>query len=88
MREVSFCKFAYVKRPGAIKISIGFYTAPEHRKQGYASALVAELCSIIQKEELIPVLYADRVNPDSNNVYRKIGFTERGIIREMAFVQN
>ncbi|WP_019422138.1 GNAT family N-acetyltransferase [Paenibacillus sp. OSY-SE] len=64
------------------------YTAPEHRKKGYASALVAELCDIVQQEKLIPILYADMVNPDSNNVYRKIGFTERGIIRELAFQQS
>ncbi|TDL47981.1 GNAT family N-acetyltransferase [Paenibacillus dendritiformis] len=62
------------------------YTPPEHRKQGFASGLVAELCRLILAEARIPVLYADAANPDSNRVYRNIGFMEHGIIADIHFV--
>ncbi|WP_413303394.1 GNAT family N-acetyltransferase [Bacillus sp. 1P10SD] len=62
------------------------YTPVMHRKNGYASALVAELCVIIHSEGLVPMLYADISNPDSNKVYQNIGFKESGKIAEIKFV--
>ncbi|BBI34009.1 GNAT family N-acetyltransferase [Cohnella abietis] len=61
------------------------YTPASFRKKGYASALVAELCSIITSESLVPMLYADLNNPDSNKVYQKIGFVESGKIVNIKF---
>lgn len=61
------------------------YTSRDHRKQGYASALVAELCEQMHHEGLRPLLYADAKNPDSNNVYQAIGFVKAGAIAELKF---
>lgn len=61
------------------------YTPSACRKRGYASALVAELCSILEAEGLVPMLYADAKNPDSNKVYQNIGFIESGKIVDIAF---
>ncbi|QCJ45106.1 GNAT family N-acetyltransferase [Bacillus sp. S3] len=56
------------------------------RKKGYASALTAELCTILEKERLIPMLYADISNPASNKVYQNIGFVKSGMITEIKFL--
>ncbi|WP_372663494.1 GNAT family N-acetyltransferase [Cohnella sp.] len=61
------------------------YTPPENRKKGYASAAVAKLCDIVNKEGLQPMLYADMKNPDSNKVYKNIGFVESGKIADIKF---
>lgn len=61
------------------------YTPPECRKRGYAGALVAELCAKLLREGLTPMLYADKKNPDSNGVYRKVGFVEAGEILSARF---
>jgi len=61
------------------------YTPREHRKQGYASAIVAELCGILQGEKLIPMLYADQTNPDANRVYRTVGFVPSGVLQDIRF---
>ncbi|WP_438491176.1 GNAT family N-acetyltransferase [Paenibacillus sp. IHBB 3054] len=61
------------------------YTPRTHRKQGYASAAVAELCQILLAEGLTPVLYADDKNPDSNKVYQTVGFVEAGQIADIKF---
>ncbi|WP_459476881.1 GNAT family N-acetyltransferase [Clostridium saccharoperbutylacetonicum] len=64
------------------------YTPQEQRKKGYASAMVAELCSSILKGGLTPMLYADIKNCDSNKVYKSIGFTESGRIDNIVFDYN
>lgn len=51
------------------------YTPPEHRKQGYATACVAEL----SRRELAAgrtfcTLYTDQSNPTSNAIYQRIGY--------------
>lgn len=61
------------------------YTPRKYRKQGYASAAVAELSQLLITEGLIPVLYADGKNPDSNKVYQSIGFMESGRIADIKF---
>lgn len=61
------------------------YTDEGHRRNGYASALMAELSSRILHEGLIPMLYTDIKNPDSNKVYKSIGYKECGRIDEIVF---
>jgi uncharacterized protein len=61
------------------------FTPTLHRKKGYASMLVTELCAIIQAENLVPMLFADTKNPDSNKVYQNIGFIKSGQIEEIKF---
>ncbi|MEC0127033.1 GNAT family N-acetyltransferase [Paenibacillus pabuli] len=61
------------------------YTPSLFRKRGYASALVAEICSVLESEGLEPMLYADLKNPDSNKVYQNIGFQERGKVVDIKF---
>ena len=61
------------------------YTPYAFRKKGYASAVVAELCSILKSEGLDPMLYADLKNPDANKVYRNIGFVESGQVADIKF---
>ncbi|WP_179218576.1 GNAT family N-acetyltransferase [Saccharibacillus sp. O23] len=47
--------------------------------------MVAELCAKLLREGLTPMLYADKQNPDSNGVYRKVGFVETGRILDARF---
>lgn len=61
------------------------YTPPDERKKGYASASVAELSTELFHEGLIPMLYADIKNANSNNVYKGIGFKESGRIDNIVF---
>ena len=70
------------KRHGRIN---NVYTPPEHRKNGYASALVAELSRKLLAEGLTPLLFADVLTPASNKVYRSIGYKECGCIKELDF---
>ncbi|WP_431087579.1 GNAT family N-acetyltransferase [Paenibacillus sp. 8b26] len=61
------------------------YTPTNYRKKGFASAIVANLCSILESEHLVPILYADLKNPTSNQVYKNIGFIEGGTITDIQF---
>jgi len=63
------------------------YTPREFRKNGYASALVSDICIRLNAEGITPVLYADCANPDSNGVYRKIGFKENGRLLDTRFAE-
>ena len=55
------------------------YTPPEQRKKGYASFLVAGICSVLKARGLEVMLYADAKNQDSNKVYSNIGFNQVGV---------
>ncbi|WP_226887740.1 GNAT family N-acetyltransferase [Paenibacillus polymyxa] len=55
------------------------------RKKGFASAMVSELCCILENEHLVPMLYADLKNSVSNQVYKNIAFEEGGKITDIAF---
>ncbi|HEY5562152.1 MAG TPA: GNAT family N-acetyltransferase [Clostridiaceae bacterium] len=61
------------------------YTSPEQRGNGYASKMVGELSSMLIKEGLIPMLYADTKNATSNHVYKSIGFKKSGRIDDIVF---
>ncbi|TYP70568.1 GNAT family N-acetyltransferase [Paenibacillus methanolicus] len=61
------------------------YTETSCRGQGFASAVVSELCSLLEMEGLTPMLYADVANPASNKVYRNVGFVACGQVAEYKF---
>lgn len=61
------------------------YTPPAHHRQGYAGAIVASLCAMLESEGLVPMLYADTSNPASNKAYRNVGFVSCGIVEEIKF---
>jgi predicted GNAT family acetyltransferase len=53
------------------------YTAPDARGRGYGSAVTAALCrDLFAQGQRFVCLHADRNNPISNRVYRKLGFRE------------
>ena len=61
----------------------GVYTMPEHRGKGFATALVAHICSLIIAEGKTPMLYTDLSNPSSNKAYTNVGFIPRGRVDEI-----
>lgn len=50
------------------------YTAPQERLQGYGSAVVAYLSRTVRARGERCILYSDVANPDSNSVYRALGY--------------
>ena len=51
------------------------YTPPEHRQQGYATALVARLSQhLLDMGYEFINLFTDLENPTSNSIYQKIGY--------------
>jgi predicted GNAT family acetyltransferase len=63
-------------RPTRHGISISLvYTPPEFRRQGYATACVAELSRLLLAEgRRFCALYTDLANPTSNHIYWQIGY--------------
>ncbi|QJC52349.1 GNAT family N-acetyltransferase [Paenibacillus albicereus] len=59
------------------------YTPPERRRRGYGGALVAAVAGRIAAQGLVPMLYADLAYPDSNRVYRRLGFEPAGVIADI-----
>jgi uncharacterized protein len=60
--------------PTGIRINM-VYTPPENRGRGYAKALVSTLSRFLLSQGLRSCfLFADRNNPASNALYRKIGY--------------
>jgi ribosomal protein S18 acetylase RimI-like enzyme len=57
------------------------YTSPDSRARGYGSAVTAALCRALFAEgRAFVCLHAERANPTSNHVYRKLGFREASTI--------
>ena len=54
------------------------FTMPDHRRKGYASALVREVAQTIIKKEHMPMLYTDAEYEPSNKCYEALGFVRRG----------
>ena len=53
------------------------YTPPQFRRQGYATALVAEIArQILESGKRFACLFTDDSNPTSNHIYQMIGFHE------------
>lgn len=50
------------------------YTPPEHRRNGYAGALTANLSQELVSQGAKVMLYTDALNPTSNSIYRRIGY--------------
>lgn len=67
---------AALSRPTRRGITVNaVYTPPEHRRHGYASALVAALSAEgLSRGKEFCVLYTDLANPTSNAIYQKIGY--------------
>lgn len=62
--------------PNGIRISL-VYTPTEHRRHGYASALVAALSRrMLDEGRSFCFLYTDLANPTSNKIYRAIGYRQ------------
>jgi uncharacterized protein len=60
--------------PNGIRVG-PVYTPPELRGRGYASALVAELSTMLLAEgRSFCFLYTDLANPTSNRIYERIGY--------------
>ncbi len=64
------------RRPVAGVPRIGpVYTAPQHRRRGYAAAAVAATCDrLLAAGAHAVVLFADTANPTSTGVYVRLGF--------------
>jgi len=69
-------------------IRIGYvYTPPEHRQNGYASALVASLSrKMLDGGVAFCVLYTDVANPTSNAIYRRVGYEPLEDVRDVNVV--
>lgn len=63
------------------------YTSTAFRKQGYAGAIVAELCSLLKLESLAPMLYTDLGNSNSLNIFKNVGFVEMGKVMDIKFTK-
>jgi predicted GNAT family acetyltransferase len=50
------------------------YTPPEHRGQGYASAVTAAATRSILDEDGVAVLFTDLANPTANRIYFALGY--------------
>ena len=62
------------------------YTPPEHRRRGYATALVAGVSRSILEEGLrFCFLFTDTANPTSNRIYMDIGYEPVCDAVDMAF---
>jgi len=71
--------------PSGVRINT-VYTPPEHRRRGYASALVANLCQqLLDGGMKLVTLNADVSNATSNGIYSAIGFEPVGDAREYLF---
>ncbi|PKR86885.1 GNAT family N-acetyltransferase [Heyndrickxia camelliae] len=55
---------------------VGVCTAPEHRKQGYASLVMEKLMADILEEGKTLCLFYD--NPEAGRIYKRLGFEDIG----------
>jgi hypothetical protein len=63
------------------------YTPTEHRRQGYASALVAAVSQhLLNNGRQFVFLFTDLANPTSNHIYQMIGYEPVGDVDEYKFV--
>jgi predicted GNAT family acetyltransferase len=71
-RPVSLASFGN-PTPNGIRIG-PVYTPPEHRRRGYASALVAALSQRLLAGRRFCFLFTDLANPTANRIYEQIGY--------------
>ncbi|MBD3277541.1 MAG: GNAT family N-acetyltransferase [Candidatus Aegiribacteria sp.] len=66
---------ALATRPTRSGITIGgVYTPPEHRRNGYATSVVAALTKELLRKYRFCMLYTDLDNPTSNSIYMRMGY--------------
>lgn len=78
-----------VTRPTRNGIAVAFvYTPHEHRKNGYAAALVAQTSQrMLDAGKKFCMLYTDATNPTSNKVYQRIGYNEIATQKNFIFLK-
>jgi len=60
--------------PNGVRVN-WVYTAPEQRRRGYASNLVAHLSKhLLDQGRKFCFLFTDQANPTSNRIYQRIGY--------------
>lgn len=76
-------------RPTPHGEAIGYvYTPPEHRRHGYATALVAHLSQVLLDEgKHFCTLFTDLSNPTSNSIYQKIGYRPVADVVDLLFAK-
>jgi predicted GNAT family acetyltransferase len=73
------------RTPNGIRIG-PVYTPPEKRRNGYASALVAELSRrLLDEGRSHCFLYTDLANPTANRIYMDVGYELVAESAEIAF---
>jgi len=79
------CAAAVGRTPHGIRVN-AVYTPPEHRRRGYASALVASLTrELLEGGRSFVFLYADARNPTANAIYQRIGYRQIAEAGELWF---
>lgn len=78
------CAAAVGRTPHGIRVN-AVYTPPEHRRRGYASALVGSLTrELLDGGCAFVFLYADAKNPTANAIYQRIGYRQIAEAGELA----
>jgi uncharacterized protein len=87
MLDEEIVSMALKTRPIAHSITIsGVYTPPEHRRRGYAGALVANLSQYLLHDGYQFVnLFTDLDNPTTNKIYMEVGYHPVCDFREYRF---
>ncbi len=71
--------------PNGIRVG-PVYTPPEHRRNGYGSALTAAVSQVeLDAGRRFCFLYTDLANPTSNHIYQAIGYEPVADVTEIAF---
>jgi len=79
------CAAAVGRTPHGIRVN-AVYTPPEHRRRGYASALVGSLTrELLEGGRSFVFLYADARNPTANAIYQRIGYRQIAEAGELWF---
>ena len=88
-RDGGLVSMALKTRPLSHSITVsGVYTPPEHRRQGYATALVARLSQhLLDSRYNFINLFTDLQNPTSNAIYQKIGYRPVCDFRMIRFLE-
>ncbi|HEX7003362.1 MAG TPA: GNAT family N-acetyltransferase [Trueperaceae bacterium] len=75
------------RTPHGVRIS-AVYTPPSHRRNGYASALVAELSQRqLDSGRSFCFLFTDLANPTSNRIYQALGYRPDSVAHEYRFIR-
>ncbi|MCJ8347677.1 GNAT family N-acetyltransferase [bacterium] len=80
---------AALTRPTSHGITVSYvYTPNEHRKKGYASAIVSEISQMcLEQGKVFCSLFTDLSNATSNGIYQKIGYQAVADVIDIHFVE-